>query len=160
MFIERKSTCRKTHGLAQRESPTFGKCQFFRKVQFSRSSCPLRPVTFLCPLWLICLSTLPRGADAYPSQDESQSEGFWEKQDSLWPELSSDLTSTNFCHLCSVSLNRKGFFLSLSLPWLFPWGKRQRLAIYPVFVIVFYRVLNWSPAISCLRECREKGDWL
>ena len=56
-------------------------------VLFSRSSCLLGPVTFLCHLWLICLSTLPWGVDTYPSQDESQSEAFWEDQDSLWPGI-------------------------------------------------------------------------
>ena len=75
-----------TWASSERE-PTFGKCLFFLKVQFSRSLSPLGPVTFLCPLWLICLSTLPWGADAYPSQDESQSGGFWEDQDSLWPGI-------------------------------------------------------------------------
>ena len=95
MFIERKSICRKAHGLDQRERPTFGKCQFFLKGQFSRSSSPLGSVTFLCPLWLICLRTSPWGVNAHPNQDVSRSEGFWKKQDSLWPELSSDLTSSD-----------------------------------------------------------------
>ena len=35
------------------------------------------------PTQLICLRTLPLGANAHLSQDGSQSEGFWEKQDSL-----------------------------------------------------------------------------
>ena len=64
-------------GLAQRESPTFGKCQFFLKVQFSRCSCPLWPVTFLCPLWLICLRPLPWCVNAHPNQAVSRSEVFW-----------------------------------------------------------------------------------
>ena len=51
-----------------------------------------------------------------------------------------------FLHLCTISFIRQGFFLSLSLPWLFPWGKRQKLAIYPVFVGC--KFLNWSPPIS------------
>ena len=63
-------------GLAQRESPTFGKCQFFLKVQFSRSLSPLGPVTFFCPLWLICLRPLPWGVNAHPNQAVSRSEGF------------------------------------------------------------------------------------
>ena len=98
-------------GLAQRESPTFGKCQFFLKVQFSRCSCPLWPVTFLCPLWLICLRPLPWCVNAHPNQAVSQSEVFWEKQDSLWPELCSDWPQATFLHMCSVSVNRQGFFL-------------------------------------------------
>ena len=35
------------------------------------------------PTQLICLKTLPWSAYAHLSQDGSQSEGFWEKQDSL-----------------------------------------------------------------------------
>ena len=38
----------------------------------------------LSPPWLICLRTLPWGAQAHPSQDGSPSESFWEEQDSLW----------------------------------------------------------------------------
>ena len=41
----------------------------------------------LFPPWLICLRTFPWGVRAYLSQDGSQSEGFWEEQDSLWPGI-------------------------------------------------------------------------
>ena len=55
------------------------------------------------------------------------------------------------------SLIRQGFFLSLSLPWLFPWGERQRLAIYPVFVDC--KFLNWSPPISYLKKWKEEAQF-
>ena len=83
-----------TWASSERE-PTFGKCQFFLKVQFSRSLSPLGPVTFLCLRWLICLRPLHWGVNAHPNQAVSRSEGFWEKQDSLCPELSSDMISSN-----------------------------------------------------------------
>ena len=64
----------------------------------------------------------------------------------------------------------KNLCLSLSLPWLFPWGvnKRQRLAIYPVSVVTFIpkcgagckcKFLSWSTHISYLRKCKEEAGW-
>ena len=86
-----------------------------------------------------------------------KSEGFWRNKTHYGLELSSDFWLQGaFLHICSVYLIRQGFFLSLSLPWLFPWGKRQRLAIYPVFVGCNF--LNWSPPISS-QEMQAEG-WL
>ena len=69
-------------------------------------------------------------------------------------ELSSDVGFQGaFLCRCSISLIRQDFFLTLSLPWLFPSGKRQRLAIYPVFVGC--KFLNWSPPVSYLKKCKE-----
>ena len=85
------------------------------------------------PPWFICFQILR--CTCTPSQDGSLNEGFWEELDSLsldfWPQ-------GVFLRICSVSLVIKWgewdplilypnrcfvlFFLSLSLPWLLPWG--------------------------------------
>ena len=88
-FTEKKNTCGKVHGWAQRENLDFGKFKSLIRGQFSRFLLSFRPVILLCPPWLqlICLKTLPSGAHTPVSQDGSQSEVFWEEQDSLWPGI-------------------------------------------------------------------------
>ena len=81
--------------------------------------------------------------------DGSQSECFWEEQDSLWPGiiLTFDSKETfSACVVSPLSFTQTGFYLSLSLPWLFSWGvyKRQRLAIYPVSVITSLLESKWE----------------
>ena len=38
---------------------------------------------------------------------------------------------------------------------IIPFSKRQRLAVYPVFVDC--KFLNWSPPVSYLKKCKEDG---
>ena len=141
---------------------------------FSWSLSSLKWIIVLCPppppptpAWLICLRTFPWGAHSHLSQDGSQSEGFWEEQDSLWPGIILTFDSRKpLCTCIESPLSfTQGFCLSLSLPWLFPWDvyKRPRLAIYAVSVVTSIlegkqeagcKFLNWSPPISCLRKCK------
>ena len=48
-----------TRATSERVRDTFGKCKFFTKGQFSRSSSSLRPIILVYLPWLICLRTLP-----------------------------------------------------------------------------------------------------
>ena len=87
------------------------------------------------------------------SQAGSQSEGFWEDPDSLWPGIVLWLLKEPCAHVWCLHypLLRQGFCLSLSLPWFFSWDvlKRQRLAIYPVSVVTSNRglVVNSSTGV-------------
>ena len=78
----------KGDGQAQRESYAFGKFKSFIRGQFpglclpsGQSSCfvSLQPLVNLS-------QDLPLGC-AHLSQDGSQSEDFWEEQDSFWPGI-------------------------------------------------------------------------
>ena len=63
----------------------------------------------------MCLRTLPWGTHTHLSQDGSQSEGFWEEQDSLWPGIILWLLtprSLSAAHVCSpLSFTQTGFCL-------------------------------------------------
>ena len=61
------------------EVQTLYKGEVFRVSVFPQAS----HLALSSPTQLICLRTLPWGAPPHLSQDGSQSEGFWEKQDSL-----------------------------------------------------------------------------
>jgi len=56
--------------------------------------------------------------------------------------------------------SQKGLCLSLSLPWLFPWGvnKRQRLAIYLVSAVISIFESKWDAAAKSLQSCPTLCD--
>ena len=165
------------NGRAQRASFAFGSWYSLEGASSpglclpsGQSSCFVSPHQ---PTQLMCLRTLPWGTHTHLSQDGSQSEGFWEEQDSLWPGIILWLLtprSLSAAHVCSpLSFTQTGFCLlcpcqdySLEVftrdkDWLFTC-----FCCYFNFQAQMGLVVYFSTGtyLCCLRKWKEEAGWL
>ena len=176
-FIEKKSTQGKAHRGTQRErNMSLVEFKSFIRWQSSRSLSSLRPIILFVPSQVDLSQDPPWGSQAHIGQDRSQSEGFWEEQDSLWPRIIPWLLTPRSLsgHVSSVSLvpqNRGGQrSLNPSLKQGFALLGPCHIITLTIALTVVTSILEgkqeadckslcWSPPISHLREGKEETSF-